>query len=297
MTSATQENSTPGGQQQGTRSERMVWSTSPVWLDQPTHYCPGCGHGTAQHMISEIIDDLELRDHTIGVSSIGCSAYIGQYIGIDWVDPTHGRAPSVATAVKRLHPDKLVFTYQGDGDLSAIGAGDILHAAARGERFAVIMANNAIYGMTGGQMSSQSLVGQATATTLAGRAAETHGYPVDWCALLQTFPGVTYVARGAVNTPRNIQLTKKFVRAALEKSMTDGGLTFVEILEMCPSGWRMSSQQAADFITEQMQPQFPVGEFKNTAAATRSSAPRTVTSQDDTDVPVLREQGGDRPDA
>lgn len=280
-------------------TERLVWTASPVWMDQPTHYCPGCGHGVAQHSIAEIIDDLGLKETTIGVSSIGCSAYIGQYIGIDWVDPTHGRAPSVATAVKRLNPDKLVFTYQGDGDLSAIGAGDVLHAAARGENIAIIMANNAIYGMTGGQMSSQSLVGQATATTLGGRAASTHGYPIDWCQVLTGFPGVAYVARCAVNTPRNVQLTRRYIKTAFERSMEGAGLAFVEVLEMCPSGWRMSSQQAADWISDTMETEFPVGVLKDTPAATRAAAgsvqaDTTVSSEE---ISVLREQGGDRPDA
>jgi 2-oxoglutarate ferredoxin oxidoreductase subunit beta len=251
----------------------------------------------AQHSIAQVLEELEMKETTIGVSSIGCSAYIGQYIGIDWVDPTHGRAPSVATAVKRLNPDKLVFTYQGDGDLSAIGAGDVLHAAARGEKIAIILANNAIYGMTGGQMSSQSLVGQTTATTLAGRSASSHGYPIDWCTLLSGFPGVSYVARCAVNTPRNVQLTRRYIKTAFERSLEGGGLAFVEILEMCPSGWRMSSQQAADWISESMESEFPVGVLKDVQAP--APAPSSAGDQvvDSDEILVMREQGGERPDA
>lgn len=231
-------------------------------VDIPFHFCPGCHHGIIHRLVAECIDRYGLREETIGVASVGCSVFLYDYFDVDVLEAPHGRAPAVATGVKRAGPDKFVFTYQGDGDLAAIGTAEIIHAANRGERITVVFVNNTVYGMTGGQMAPTTMSGQETTTTPFGRELATDGFPIKMAELLTQLPGTTYVARGAVNDPKNLMKTKKMLRKAFEVQINDEGFGFVEILAACPTNWKMSPQQATVRVAEEMIPYFPLGIFK-----------------------------------
>jgi 2-oxoglutarate ferredoxin oxidoreductase subunit beta len=231
-----------------------------------TKYCPGCGHGVIHRMISEVIDEMGLQAKAIITNPVGCSIYADMYFDFDSVQPAHGRTPAAATGIKRVLPDHLVICYQGDGDLAAIGTAEIIHAANRGEKFTTIFVNNAIYGMTGGQMAPTTLLGQYATTAPLGRDAETMGYPIKVCELLATLGGTKYLARGAVDTPLNIKKTKKMIRTAFEAQMRGEGFTMVEILSQCPTNWKLSPHDSIDWLQKNLIPFYPLGEIKNTLA-------------------------------
>jgi len=229
----------------------------------PLPGCPGCQHPTAGRLIAEALDDLGVAEKVIGVTGIGCSAGALALLNVDVVLGAHGRAPDIATAAKRLRPDALVFTCQGDGDCIAIGAGPFIGALTRGEKFTVIMCNNANYGTTGGQLAPTTLAGQVTTTTVGGRDPFVEGYPAHVAELAALFRGTAYSARGALNTAANYQRTKKYVKTALQKQLDGVGFSFVEILSACPPNWHMSPVEAVKWVGETMIVEFPLGEFKN----------------------------------
>lgn len=227
-----------------------------------THYCPGCGHGIIHHLLAEVIDELGIREKTVGVAPVGCSVLIYNYIDCDMYEAAHGRAPAIATGCKRVHPELTVFTYQGDGDLAAIGTAEVVHAAARGEQITTIFVNNAVYGMTGGQMAPTTLVGQKTTTTPFGRDPKHEGYPIKMSELLATLNGAAYIARVSVHTPKNVLQAKKAIKKAFETQMKGLGYSLVEVLSQCPTIWRLSPKEALNWVEKEMIPYYPLGEFK-----------------------------------
>lgn len=227
-----------------------------------THYCPGCGHGIIHRLVAEVIDELGIRERTIGVAPVGCSVFLYNYLDLDMYEAAHGRAPAIATGCKRVHPDLVVFTYQGDGDLAAIGTAETVHAAARGEKITTIFVNNAIYGMTGGQMAPTTLVGQKTTTTPAGRLIERAGYPIRMSELLATINGSAYIARVSVSSPKYVVQAKRAIRKAFETQMKGVGYSLVEVLSHCPTYWHMTPAEATKFVEEKMTNYYPLGEFK-----------------------------------
>lgn len=245
-----------------TREENLVFRKSPVLTDKVMHYCPGCSHGTVHNLIAEVIEEMGIQDKTIGVSPVGCSVFAYNYMHIDWSQAAHGRACAVATAIKRTNPEKMVFTYQGDGDLAAIGTAETIHACNRGENIAVIFINNAIYGMTGGQMAPTTLLGMKTATTPYGRDAKLNGFPYKIADMIAPLPGVCYVTRQSVHTPASVRKTKKAIRKAFENAMAGKGLSFVEVVSTCNSGWKMSPVDANKWMEENMVPFYPLGDIK-----------------------------------
>jgi len=231
--------------------------------DRTMHYCPGCGHGIVHRLICEIIDELGIRKEVIGISPVGCSVIAYEYFDFDMVEVAHGRAPAVATGIKRVHPDKVVFTYQGDGDLASIGMAEIVHAASRGEAFNVIFINNANYGMTGGQMAPTTLLGQITATTPFGREAEREGYPIRIPELLVSLPGVCYLERVTVNTPATVRKAKSAIKKSFLIQMQEEKFSLVEVLSPCPTNWRLSPLEALKWLEEKMIPYYPLGVIKD----------------------------------
>lgn len=248
-------------------AEKLVFKPSEVLIDRPTHYCPGCQHGTAHRIVAEVIEELGMADDTITIGSIGCSVFIYNYLDLDAVEAPHGRAPAVATGVKRARKDKIVYTYQGDGDLASIGMAEIMHAANRGERITVIFVNNTVYGMTGGQMAPTTMIGQATTTCPGGRCEEREGLPIRMSELISQLGGVAFCERVAVNNVKNITKAKKAVKKAFQYQQEDLGFTFVEFLSTCPTNWKMSPVDANKRIEEEMIPYFPLGNFVDKKAA------------------------------
>ncbi|MBM4081234.1 MAG: 2-oxoglutarate oxidoreductase [Planctomycetes bacterium] len=228
-----------------------------------THYCPGCGHGIVHRLLAEVIDELGIRGRTIGLAPIGCAVMAYNYLDVDMSEAAHGRTPAVATGIKRVHPDKIVFSYQGDGDLAAIGTAEIVHAANRGENFTVIFVNNAVYGMTNGQMAPTTLVGQKTATSPRGRNPQNEGGPIRVCELLATLDGSKYLERVSVTSPRNVRQARRAIRKAFQVQMAGRGFSLIEILSPCPSYWRLSPHEALKFIDEEMTRAFPLGVVKD----------------------------------
>lgn len=243
--------------------EKKVFSRPEALKDVPTHYCPGCHHGIIHRLVAECIDDLGLREKTVGVASIGCSVLAYDYFNVDVVSALHGRAPATATGIKRSLPDKMVFTYQGDGDLAAIGTAEIVHAAARGENISVIFVNNAIYGMTGGQMAPTTMKGQVTQTTPGGRDIHYAGNPIRVSEMLATLDGPSYITRVAVDTPKRISDAKKAIRKSFELQLAGKGFSMVEILSTCPTNWGMTPAAASEWVASNMMPQYPLGVFKD----------------------------------
>ncbi|NBJ04864.1 2-oxoglutarate oxidoreductase [Alistipes sp. Z76] len=244
------------------KPENMVYAKPRLITDEVMHYCPGCSHGTVHKLVAEVIDEMGLEKSTIAVSPVGCSVFAYKYVDVDWVEAAHGRACAVASAIKRLHPDKLVFSYQGDGDLAAIGTGETIHAAARGENIATIFINNAIYGMTGGQMSPTTLLGQKTATTPYGRDSRLNGFPYKIAEMLVHLDGATYITRQSVHTPANVRKCKKAIRRAFENSLAGNGYSMVEVVSTCSSGWKMSPVDSNKWLEENMLPYYPLGDIK-----------------------------------
>jgi len=241
---------------------KAVYQRPKSLADVVTHYCPGCTHGIAHRLVAEVIDELGIQDRTIGVASVGCSVFSYNYFEGDFQQAAHGRAPAVATGIKRVHPDAVVFTYQGDGDLASIGAAEILHAAARGENITVVFINNAIYGMTGGQMAPTTLVGQKTTTSPFGRYAKLQGYPVKVSELLATVEGAAYVARFSLHNPANIAKAKQGIKRAFSTQMEGKGFSLVELLSTCSTNWGMTPAQSLLWLERNMIPEYPLGEFK-----------------------------------
>jgi len=244
------------------KPEQIVFQRPRALSPVRTHYCPGCNHGIIHRLIAEVIDELGVREKTIGVFPVGCSVFGYDYFEIDATEAAHGRAPAVATGIKRLQPDKVVFTYQGDGDLAAIGTAEIIHAAARGENITTIFVNNAIYGMTGGQMAPTTLVGQKTTSCQAGRDPTKMGNPLKVSELLSAIDGAAYVARVAVNTPANVARAKNAIKRAIKVQQAGLGFSLVEVLSACPVGWGLRPREALAWVTEHMIPTYPLGEFK-----------------------------------
>lgn len=230
--------------------------------DVQMHYCPGCTHGIIHRLVAEAIDELDARERTIGVASVGCSVFAYNYFNCDMQQASHGRAPAVATGIKRVHPDRLVFTYQGDGDLASIGAAEIVHAAARGEKITVIFVNNANYGMTGGQMAPTTLLGQKTTTTPAGRTAEANGYPIHVSEMLATLDGPSYIARVSVHSAQAVKQAGDAIKKAFRLQAEGKNFTLVEVLSTCPTNWGLAPSAAIKWLGENLLPFYPLGEFK-----------------------------------
>jgi 2-oxoglutarate/2-oxoacid ferredoxin oxidoreductase subunit beta len=227
-----------------------------------THYCPGCGHGIIHRLIAEVIDELGIREKTAVVAPVGCAVLLYNYFNLDSYEAAHGRAPAIATGCKRVLPELVVFTYQGDGDLAAIGTAEVVHAAARGEKITTIFVNNAIYGMTAGQMAPTTLIGQKTTTTPDGRVPERAGYPIRVCEMLATLEGAAYIARVSVSSPKNVMQAKKAIKKAFETQIKGLGYSLVEVLSQCPTNWHMTSAESVKWVDEKMAAYYPLGEFK-----------------------------------
>ncbi|WP_312423060.1 thiamine pyrophosphate-dependent enzyme [Anaerospora hongkongensis] len=230
--------------------------------DVSFHYCPGCHHGIIHRLVAEVIDELNASDKTIGIAPVGCSVLAYEYFNCDMFEAAHGRAPAVATGVKRVHPDALVFTYQGDGDLAAIGCAEIVHAAARGEKITTIFVNNAIYGMTGGQMAPTSLLGQVTNTSPYGRSEASAGLPIRVSEMLATLDGAKFIARVAVNNPANMAKAKAAIKKAFELQQKGEGFSLVEVLSTCPTNWGMTPLDSSEWLEKHMIPYYPLATFK-----------------------------------
>jgi 2-oxoglutarate ferredoxin oxidoreductase subunit beta len=236
----------------------------PESLKDASHlYCPGCGHGIIHRLVAESIDELGLREKTIAVAPVGCAVFAYDYFNFDVTEAPHGRPPAVATGIKRVMPDKFVFTYQGDGDLASIGMAETVHSANRGENITIIFVNNANYGMTGGQMAPTTLIGQKTATTPFGRDAKREGYPMKVCELLATLEGVSYLERVAVNNPKNIIAAKRAIKKAFQKQLDGKGFSLVEVLSQCPVDWDKTPQDAVKWVDEVFMKTFPLGVYKD----------------------------------
>ena len=243
-------------------TETVVYSRPDGLTDTSTHYCPGCTHGTAHRLVVEVIDEMDLKAKTIGVASVGCSVFAYNYFDFDFVQAPHGRAPAMATGVKRVYPDKIVLTYQGDGDLASIGTAEIVHAAVRGENITVFFLNNANYGMTGGQMAPTTLPGQKTTSSPNGRDVETQGYPIRMAEMLATLEGASYVVRRSLHDPKNIRLAKKAIRTALEVQVRGLGFSLVELLSTCSTNWGLTPVDSLRWLEEKMVPYYPIGDYK-----------------------------------
>ncbi len=241
---------------------KQVFKKPEALSDKPSHFCPGCHHGIIHRLVAECIDTYGLQAKTIGVASVGCSVFLYDYFNVDVLEAPHGRAPAVATGVKRSLPDRFVFTYQGDGDLAAIGTAEIIHAANRGERLTVVFVNNTVFGMTGGQMAPTTMAGQETTTTPYGRVTETNGFPIRVSEVMADLDGTAFVARAAVNNPKHLMKAKKYLKKAFEVQIRNEGFGFVEFLSACPTNWKMTPQEATERVAEEMIPYFPLGVFK-----------------------------------
>lgn len=239
-----------------------VYKRPATFTPTTTHYCPGCTHGVAHRLVAEVLEEMDLQEITIGVASVGCSVFAYNYFDCDFVEAAHGRAPAMATGIKRVLPDRLVFTYQGDGDLASIGMAEIVHAAARGENITVIFINNANYGMTGGQMAPTTLPGQKTTSTPTGRDIEQSGFPIRTAEMLATLDGAGYIVRRSLHDPKNIRKAKKSIRLAFETQQRGLGFSLVELLSTCPTNWGMNPIEALHWIEERMIPVFPLEDFK-----------------------------------
>ena len=242
----------------------MEFDRPETLYDVRTHYCPGCGHGIIHRLVAEVIDELGIREKTIGTAPVGCAVLLYDYFKCDIIECAHGRPPAVATGIKRVLPDRIVFTYQGDGDLAAIGTNETIHAANRGENITVIFVNNAIYGMTGGQMAPTTMLGQRTTTTTKGRGANAEGPPIKVCELLSNLDGVAYLERVAVSTPKDVIKAKKAITKAFVAQLGGKGFCLIEILSMCPTDWKVGPLEAVDFVNEEMKKVFKLGVYKDT---------------------------------
>jgi len=243
-------------------AERIVFQRPEALSDVCTHYCPGCLHGVIHRVVAEAIDELGIREVTIGIAPVGCSVLAYNYFNVDFAEAAHGRAPAMATGIKRVRPHNIVFTYQGDGDLAAIGTGEVIHAATRGENITTIFVNNAVYGMTGGQMAPTTLPGQVTTSTPEGRDVRTAGYPVRVAELIATLSGAAYVVRRTATNPGNITRLKRAVITAFKVQMAGLGYSIVEVISNCPTNWGLTPKESIRWIEEKMLPYYPLGDYK-----------------------------------
>ena len=243
--------------------EKLIYTKSKALTDVPTHYCPGCTHGVIHKLVAECLEELGITGNTIGVAPVGCAVLAYKYFNCDMYEAAHGRAPAVATGIKRSTPDKFVFTYQGDGDLASIGSGEIVQAAHRGEKISTIFVNNAIYGMTGGQMAPTTLIGQKTTTSPLGRQVDWSGRPIRIAEMLATIDGAKFVERVAVNTPANIRKAKKAIKRCFEIQLEGKGYGIVEVLSACPTNWGYPPVEALKWLEENMIPYYPLGNLRN----------------------------------
>ncbi len=241
----------------------VVFDKPHALTDAPLHYCPGCTHGIIHRLVAEAIDELGIEGKTIGVAPVGCAVMAYNYFACDMVQAAHGRAPAVATGVKRANPENIVFTYQGDGDLASIGMAETVHAAARNENITIIFVNNAIYGMTGGQMAPTSLPGQVTQTSPYGRDVNHAGYPVKVCELLSELDGATYLERVAVYNVKNVKNAKKAIKKAFENQVNNKGFSLIEVVSTCPTNWGMTPEKALEWVETDMIPYYPLGVYKD----------------------------------
>lgn len=241
---------------------KLVYKRPAGFNDTPTHYCPGCTHGVAHRLVAEVLEEMGELGNTIGVAPVGCSVFAYNYFDFDFVEAAHGRAPAMATGIKRVYPNRTVFTYQGDGDLASIGMGEIVAAAARGELITVIFINNTNYGMTGGQMAPTTLPGQKTTSSPTGRDVERQGYPIQTAEMLSALQGASYVVRRSLHDPRNIRQAKRAIRTAFEVQKRGLGFAMVELLSTCPTNWGMTPSNARIWLAEHMIPAYPLGDFK-----------------------------------
>ena len=241
----------------------VVFEKTKGLTDAPLHYCPGCTHGIIHRLVAEVLEELGVTGKTVGIASVGCSVFSYNYFNCDMIQAAHGRAPAVATGAKRAYPDNVVFTYQGDGDLAAIGTAETVHSAARGENITVIFVNNAIYGMTGGQMAPTTLPQQVTQTSPYGRDVTVVGYPVKVCEMLSQIDGATYLERVAVNNVKNIKKAKQAIKKAFQNQIDGKGFSLIEVVSSCPTNWGMTPQQALDWIDSAMIPYYPLGVYKD----------------------------------
>lgn len=244
----------------------VVFDKPKALTDAPLHYCPGCTHGIIHRLVAEAIDELGILGDTIGVAPVGCAVMSYDYFNCDMIEAAHGRAPAVATGLKRARPENIVFTYQGDGDLASIGMAETVHAATRNENITVIFVNNAIYGMTGGQMAPTSLPGQVTQTSPYGRDVKTVGFPIKICELLSSLDGPEFIQRVAVNNVKNVLAAKKAIKKAFENQIQGKGFSLVEVISSCPTNWGMTPQKALEWIDTNMIPYYPLGVYKDRSA-------------------------------
>ncbi|MBR6740675.1 MAG: 2-oxoglutarate oxidoreductase [Clostridia bacterium] len=242
----------------------VVFSRPKSLSDVPFHYCPGCTHGVVHRLVAEVLDELDICGKTVGIAPVGCSVFAYNYFECDMIEAAHGRAPAVATGVKRARPENIVFTYQGDGDLAAIGTAETVHAATRGENITIIFINNTIYGMTGGQMAPTTLPGQVTQTTPYGRDPKVNGYPVRVCEMVSTLTGTAYCERVAVDCVKNIVAAKKAIKKAFTNQIEGKGFSLVEVLSTCPTNWGLSPEKALQWLRDNMMPYYPLGVYKDT---------------------------------
>lgn len=245
------------------KPENLVYTKPKLMNDNPMHYCPGCTHGVVHKLVAEVIEEMGLEEKTIGIAPVGCAVFAYNYLDIDWVEAAHGRAPAVASAVKRLNPDKMVFTYQGDGDLAAIGTAETIHACNRGENIVIVFINNAIYGMTGGQMAPTTLIDMKTSTCPYGRNVALNGYPLKISNLLAQLEGTCLVTRQTAHTAAAVRKAKKALRKAFENAMEGKGSSVVEFVSTCASGWKMTPDQANKWMEQNLLPEYPLGDLKN----------------------------------
>jgi len=244
---------------------KTVFDRPHALCDVPLHYCPGCTHGIVHRLVAEVIDELGIEGQTVGVAPVGCSVFAYNYFNCDMIEAAHGRAPAVATGVKRTRPDRVVFTYQGDGDLAAIGTAETVHSATRGENITIIFINNAIYGMTGGQMAPTTLPGQVTTTSPYGRDRKIQGSPIRVCEMLSTLDGVALASRVSVDCPKAVINAKKTIKKAFEYQLAGKGFTIVEVLSTCPTNWGLSPEDALQWLRDNMIPYYPLGTYKDIA--------------------------------
>lgn len=245
------------------KPENQVYCKSKVLTDTPLHYCYGCSHGVVHKLLAEVIEEMNIQEDVVGIAPVGCSVMMYYYLNIDWLQAAHGRAPAVATGYKRVNPKKYVFSYQGDGDLAAIGTAETMHAVNRGENIVMIFINNGIYGMTGGQMAPTTMVGQVTSTSPYGRDVDLNGYPLKITEIIAQLPGAAYVTRQSVHTPGNVRKAKKAIRKAFENSEKNIGTSFVEIVSTCNSGWKLDPVESNKWMEENMFPFYPLGDLKD----------------------------------
>lgn len=275
---------------------KVVFERPDALLPVVTNFCPGCAHGVVERLVAECIDEHEMEGQTVGVAPVGCSVMSYDFFACDMIEASHGRAPAVATAVKRVLPDHFIFAYQGDGDLASIGMAETIHAATRGENITVIFINNAIYGMTGGQMAPTSLPGQVTQTSPYGRDAQTEGYPIRVCELLSTLDGVAYLERVCVDSPKNIRKAKAAISKAFDTQLNKRGYSLVEVVSTCPTNWGMSPEQAIKWMQENMLTYYPLGVYKDVVAQGFENAAEAARARAAA-CPMVCESNADRKDA